>query len=361
MTVSTNQPNDRAWVEVDLDNLVENARAVHRAAHDAALLPMIKANGYGLGVHAVVRALEAVDPWGFGVATVDEGRELREFGIERPIVVFTPANATQLGALLEYDLRPVLDAPAVIRQWPSDRPYHCEIDTGMSRAGVRWDDATALAVVAASAPEGVFTHFHSPDEDGDTVSLQLERLRAALNALGDRPRLVHVCNSAGTWRVDDHFDLVRPGIFLYGGEIGNALPRPSPVVSVRARVMSLRRVPAGESVSYGAEWTADQETTVATLGIGYADGLPRAVQGHAAVLVRGRRFPLVGRVTMDMSMVNLGPSGSDEFVVGDVATVIGADGEGRITLDEFAAGAGTISYEILVGLGSRLPRHYSPS
>ncbi len=231
----------------------------------------------------------------------------------------------------------------------------------MSRAGVRWDDATALTAAAAPAPEGVFTHFHSADEDGDTVSLQLERLRAALNAFGDRPQLVHVCNSAGTWRVDDHFDLVRPGIFLYGGEIGNALPKPSPVVSVRARVMSLRRVPAGESVSYGAEWTADEETTVATIGMGYADGLPRAVQGRAAVLVRGRRFPLVGRVTMDMSMVNLGPSGGDEFVVGDVATLIGADGKGRITLDEFAGWAGTISYEILVGLGSRLPRLYSAS
>ena len=133
MSVSTNQSNDRAWVEVDLGNLVENAQAVRRAAHDAALLPMIKANGYGLGVQAVVRALESVDPWGFGVATMEEGRELREIGVERPVVVFTPASALQLGALLEHNLRPVLDDPAVIRQWPSDRPYHCEIDTGMSR------------------------------------------------------------------------------------------------------------------------------------------------------------------------------------------------------------------------------------
>lgn len=361
MSVSTNQPNDRAWVEVDLGNLVENAQAVRRAAHDAPLLPMIKANGYGLGVQAVVRALDSVDPWGFGVATMDEGRELREIGVERPVVVFTPASAGQFGTLLEHNLRPVLDDPAVIRQWPSDRPYHCEIDTGMSRAGVRWDDTKTLAAVAASAPEGVFTHFYSADENGATVSLQLDRFRTALKAFSERPQLVHVCNSAGVWRVKDKFDLVRPGIFLFGGEIGNDLPTPSPVVSVRARVVSLRRVRAGETVSYGGEWAADEETTVATIGIGYADGLPRAMKGRAALLVRGRRFPVVGRITMDMTMVHLGPNAGDDIAVGDVVTVIGTDGAGEITLDEFAGWAGTISYEILVGLGSRLPRHYSPT
>ena len=361
MSLSTNPRNDRAWVEVDLGNLVENAQAVRRAAHDAALLPMIKANGYGLGVRAVVRALESVDCWGFGVATVDEGRELREIGVERPVVVFTPATPVQLGTLREHNLRPVLDNPAVTRQWPSDCPYHCEIDTGMSRAGVRWDDTKTLAAVAASAPEGVFTHFHSADENGETVLVQLDRFRTALRVWTERPPLVHVCNSAGAWRVQDEFDLVRPGIFLYGGGIGNELPKPSPVVSVRARVVSLRRVAAGETVSYGGEWTAKEETTVATMGIGYADGVPRAVQGRAAVLIRGRRCPVVGRVTMDMTMVNLGSSGDGEVVVGDVATVIGADGDEEITLDEFAGWAGTISYEILVGLGSRLPRHYAPS
>ncbi len=330
---------------------------------------MIKANGYGLGVQAVVRALESVGPWGFGVATMDEGRELREIGVERPVVVFTPASAAQLGALLEHNLRPVLDDPAVIRQWPSDRPYHCEIDTGMSRAGVRWDDTKTLAAVVASAPEGVFTHFYSADENGATVLLQLDRFGTALSAFTERPQLVHVCNSAGAWRVKDKFDLVRPGIFLFGGEIGNDLPTPSPVVSVRARVVSLRRVRAGETVSYGGEWVADEETTVATIGIGYADGLPRAIQRRATLLVRGRRFPVVrgrrfpvvGRITMDMTMVHLGPNAGNDIAVGDVVTVIGTDGAGEITLDEFAGWAGTISYEILVGLGSRLPRHYAPS
>ncbi len=183
--------------------------------------------------------------------------------------------------------------------------------------------------------------------------LQLDRFRTALRAFTERPQLVHVCNSAGAWRVKDRFDLVRPGIFLVGGEIGNDLPTPSPVVSVRARVVSLRRVRAGETVSYGGEWAADEETTVATIGIGYADGVPRATKGRAALLVQGRRVPVVGRITMDMTMVHLGPNAGDDIAVGDVVTVIGTDGAGEITLDEFAEWAGTISYEILVGLGSR--------
>ena len=198
MSVSTNQPNDRAWVEVDLGKLVANAQAVRHTAHNAALLPMVKANGYGLGVQAVVRALESLDPWGFGVATMDEGRELREIGVKRPVVVFTPASAMQLGAMLEHNLRPVLDDPSVIGQWPPGRPYHCEIDTGMSRAGVRWDDTNTLAAVVASTPEGVFTHFHSAEESGATVLVQLDRFRAALSAFAERPQLVHVCNSAAS-------------------------------------------------------------------------------------------------------------------------------------------------------------------
>ncbi len=357
--MSTELSKDRAWVEVDLASLVANARAVRRAAHDAPLLPMVKANGYGLGVHAVVRALEAAEPWGYGVATPAEGRELVEAGVERPIVVFTPARSAQLDALQELGLRPVIDDPEVALQWPTILPYHCEIDTGMGRAGIRWDDTTALAKVAVSPPEGVFTHLHSADESPDTVTLQLERLHKALEAFSPRPSLVHVCNSAGSWRVREPFDLARPGIFLYGGEAGPDLPKPARVVSVRARIASLRRLGAGDTVSYGAEWTAPGPTTVATLSMGYADGLPRAVKGRASVLVGGRRRPVVGRVTMDMTVVDLGPAEDVGCGVGDVATVIGTDGDEEITLDEFARWAGTISYEILVGLGARLPRLYT--
>ena len=356
VSVSTEQKTDRAWVEVDLGKLVENARAV-RAAHDAALLPLVKADGYGLGAVPVAAALETLDPWGFGVATTDEGVELRGSGIVRPIVVFTPGSPAQFPRYREHELTPVFDDTEAIARWSG--PYHCEIDTGMGRAGIRWDDTRRLQVVADHPPEGVFTHFHSADRSPESVEVQVTRFKAALALVGERPRLLHVANSAGAWRAPAEFDLVRPGIFLYGGEAGQNLPPPEPVVAVRASIASVRGLAAGDTVSYGAEWSAPAATTVATLAIGYADGVRRAVQGRAEAIVAGRRYPVVGRVTMDMTVVDLGSSGSDAVRVGDVATLIGRDGEEEITLDEFAGWAGTISYEILTGLGSRLERIYT--
>ena len=356
VSVSTELRVDRAWVEVDLANLVENARAVRHAAHDAPLLPMVKADGYGLGAVQVVRALETIEPWGFGVATVSEGVELRRAGVTRPIVVFTPARIDDLSRLGENELTAVLDDPAVIDECGTDQPYHCEVDTGMGRAGIRWNDAAGLRALARNPPQGVFTHLHSADTSEDAVNVQLGRFREVVSSLAERPRFVHVANSAGAWRVDEHFDLVRPGIFLYGGQVGQDLPEPKPVASLRAYVVSVRRLDSGDTVSYGAEWTAAEPTTVGTLSIGYADGVPRAVQGRASVIVAGRRRPIVGRVTMDMTVVDLGPD--DPGGVGDVATLIGTDGDERIALDEFASWAGTISYEILVKLGDRLPRVY---
>ena len=358
--MSTEKEVDRAWVEVDLGNLIQNARAVSRAAGDATLLPMVKADGYGLGVRRVTAALEAVDPWGFGVATVTEGVELRIAGVNRPIVVFTPVRSTELDRCREHDLIPVLEDLVVIREWGGERPYHCEIDTGMGRAGIRWDDLVGLATVVETPPQGVFTHLHSADTSPDSVNLQLDRFHGALAAFPTRPPLIHVANSAGAWTAPQEFDLARPGIFLYGGAAGPDLPRPERVASVRATLVSVRRLKAGDTVSYGAEWRAEQETTVGTLAIGYADGVPRAIQQHgqASALIRGRRCPIVGRVTMDMTMVDLGLAGLGAVEAGEIATVIGADGDGEITLDEFAGWAGTISYEILVKLGTRLPRTY---
>lgn len=353
-SVSTERTTDRAWVEVDLGNLVANARTVLRATPDAALLPMVKADAYGLGVSGVVGALESLEPWGYGVATPREGADLRALGVVRPVVVFTPATATQLPVCREHDLRPVLDDPHLIAEW--NRPYHCEVDTGMGRAGIRWDDDDALAVVTRHLPEGVFTHLHSADASPESVDEQLHRFHRALDRLNARPPLLHVANSSGAFRVPVGWDLVRPGIFLYGGAAGSDAPEPKPVVSVRAAIVSRRVLREGETVSYGAEWTASRRTTVGTLSIGYADGLPRSVQGRAVVLVDGVRRPIVGRVTMDMIMVDLGDQSTAG--VGDVATLIGADGTDRITLDECAGWAATISYEILTRLGPRLPRVY---
>ncbi len=354
MNLSTRLSTNRAWVEIDLANLVANARTVQAAAQGAPLLPMVKADAYGLGVIPVVRALEALEPWGYGVATVEEGIELREAGIRRPILVLTPPSADLLAAYRDHDLRAVLDHPVLAEKW--DLPFHLEIDTGMGRCGVRWD-ADGLAAFALPHLEGVFTHFYAADAGAETVAAQWSRFQEALAALDARPELVHAQNSAGAWRLQERLGLVRPGIFLYGGEHAPDLPAPLPVAALKAPVVSLRRLPRGETVSYGGTWAAPRDTTVATLGVGYADGVPRAVEGKAQVLLGGVRLPLVGRVTMDFVMVDLGGVAS-QVRVGDVATLVGRDGDEEVTLDEFAGWGGTIAYEALTRLGKRLVREY---
>ena len=350
----------RAWVDIDPGALVANARAV-AAASGARLLPMVKANGYGLGVVPVARALEAVDPWGFGVATTEEGAVLRTAGCARPLLVATPLDPPSIDRLLAHDLRPSIGDLDALRAWlaRSARPFHIEIDTGMSRGGFRWDDAHALPALAETlrqAPgwEGLYTHFHSADTDPASVESQWDRLQAVAARLPRRPPLVHAANSAAALRGSRFAGgLVRPGIYLYGGCAGGAVPRP--VASLRGRVVAVRRVAAGDPVSYGAAWRAPRATTVATVAVGYADGLPRAaaVAGQPVRMVElgGRLVPIVGRVTMDMSMIAVDDGA---VAVGDVVTVFG----GLVSLDAQAAAAGTISYELLTSLGARLPRRY---
>jgi alanine racemase len=318
---------------------------------------MIKANAYGLGAVKVGEALEVLEPWGYGVATPHEAVELREAGIRRPLVVFTPATLDKLEFYRQHDLQAVLDDTELAAVW--DLPFHLEIDTGMGRCGVRHDDGSLMDV---SSPylEGVFTHLFAADDVPETVPSQVARFEKSIAMLGSKPKFVHIQNSAGSWRLGRGFDVVRPGIFLYGGRCGGDLPAPKVVAQVRARVASIRSLPAGESVSYGGEWKAPCDTVVATLGIGYADGVLRSVKGHAEVLIDGRRYPVVGRVTMDFIMVDLGQT-TTSVRVGDVATIIGKDGADEITVDEFAGWAGTISYEVFTGLGSRLCREYLDS
>jgi alanine racemase len=352
--VSTNSPN-RAWITVHLGHLVANARAVQQAARGAALLPVVKADGYGLGAVAAARALETLNPWGFAVVTLEEAVELRDAGVGRRILVLTPAWREQRDAYAENDLRAALEDPDVAARW--GLPFHVEIDTGMGRCGTRWDDVGRLVALGTAGPEGAYTHFFAADEGPETVRQQWRRFQEALSAMGHRPSILHAANSAGAWRLQEHLDLVRPGVFLYGGEHAPDLPAPRPVVTVRAPVVSVRRLHAGETVSYGGDWAAPKETVVAALGIGYADGVPRAVQGKAHVLLAGRPCTVVGRVTMDFIVIDLGPDGTD-VAVGDVATVIGRDGDHEITVDAFARWSGTIGYEALTRLGLRLRREY---
>ncbi len=351
----------RAWVDVDLTALVANARTV-AAVSGSRLLPMVKANGYGLGAIEVTRALEALDPWGFGVASLDEARVLRTAGITRPLLVMTPLQPQAIGHYLDLDLRPCIGDVPALEAWVAhgDKPFHVEIDTGMSRAGVRWDDRASLSrlggvLPAAKGWEGVFTHFLAAESDADGTHRQWDRFHEALRTLPGRPPLIHAANSAAALRGKQFAaDLVRPGIYLYGGDAGSAPPKP--VAALRARVVAVRSISAGDTVGYGATWRAQRGARVATVGIGYADGFPRASPASGPdpsprqLELNGRLTPIVGRVTMDMCMAVVG----DDVAVGNVATVFG----GLISLDQQAAAAGTISYELLTRLGGRIVRRY---
>ncbi len=347
---------DRTWVEIDLEALRANARTLLERAGGARLLPMVKANAYGLGAVAVARALEPLDPWGFGVATAGEGRELRGAGVVRPILVVQP-TLPMLEGCAQLGLTPVLGGMAEVRAWLAlgTLPFHVGVDTGMNRGGLWWEEFAAVAPVFAGAPgfEGVATHFHSADNDPASVREQWQRFQTALGALPRRPAVVHAANSAAALGHPEVVaDLIRPGIFLYGGMAGSH--RPVPVVTWRARVCRVARRDAGATVSYGASFRAGAASYVTTVSAGYADGYRRSLSSRGTMLIGGRRYQVAGAVTMDFTMVT-----SAEALPADaVATLIGTDGKQSLTLDEVAQAAGTISYEMLTGLGSRVERIY---
>ena len=348
----------RAWVEIDLGALCRNGAAVAARA-GVPVLPMVKADGYGLGGLRAALALEALDPWGFGVATVTEGDELRRGGITRPIIVFTPILRTEIDALRRADLTPALGDPAVIESWVrTGRPWHLQIDTGMGRAGMCWDDvAKHHELLARAAPTGVFTHFHSAELADDSRDEQERRFAAALAALPARPALVHAENGAAVERrAPSPWSLCRPGIFLYGvASVEGGAMIPEPVATVRARIVELRTLRDGETVSYGATWRADGERRIATVPVGYADGYRRSLSNRGVALLAGRRIPVAGRVTMDMTMFDV--TGTDA-ALGDVVTMLGRDGGELITVTELATRCDLSAYELLTGLRERLPRKY---
>ena len=347
---------DRAWLDVDLAALLRNARRF-RELVGSPLLPMVKADGYGLGAAAVARALEEIDPWGYGVATPDEGAALRAAGIRRPIVVFSPLVASGVASCRTNGLRPVVGDLAALDAWEAEGggPFHVEIDTGMSRSGFRWHDGELIMALARRLEgladwEGVFTHFHSADVDEPASREQVVRFDETLALLPARPPLVHLASSAAA-QLGGEFgaDLARPGIFLYGGRAGGL--EPEPVARLCARVIALRRLRPGDTVSYGADAEVEAETTIATLGIGYGDGVPRALGSRGLVELHGLLFPIVGRVTMDMIMVDVEDT---PVQLADVATLFG----GLVSLDDQATLAGTISYELLTILTPRVVRRY---
>jgi alanine racemase len=365
----------RAWIEVDLDAMRANYDAIRRSVGaGAAMIPMVKADGYGLGVESVVRALEPLEPWGFGVATAGEGASLRTLGVTRPVLVVTPLPPSEVDLAARSRLTVAISSLAGLEAWggaaarvggPLD--FHIEVDTGMGRSGFDWRERgewapeVANRITSSLRWTGCFTHFHSADspDEGPSVA-QWERFRQTLVQLpvSAEGLMIHAANSAAALRWPRFAaDAVRPGIFLYGGQPAPGVPGmavPQPVASVRARLALARVKPAGSTAGYAATYEAREAERWGTVAIGYGDGLPRALGNRGSALVRGVRVPMIGRLSMDLATVLLqdvpgaGP--------GDVVTLIGADGDERITVDEVASLVDTIGYEILTGLGRRLTR-----
>lgn len=366
----------RAWVEVDTRALRANYDTLRgRVGPAPALIPMVKADGYGLGVERVVGTLEPLNPWGYGVATVDEGRRLRRLGVERPVLVFSPMPPQAVQAAAAAGLTACVSDLDALARWAeaagADAPldFHVEVDTGMGRAGFDWRAAEEWGegVRRFTGPAlrwtGIFTHFHGADSpDPAPTTEQWRRFRDALERLpvDADARMLHAANSAAALRWPEYaLDAVRPGIYLYGGHPATALgpdavPPPRPVVAVRARLAHVKMVPPGHTVGYGARYTAGTRERWGTIDIGYGDGLPRLLGNRGSALVRGREVPMIGRISMDMTVIDL--SDSPETAVGDVVTLIGRDGDAEITVEQVAALADTISYEVLTGLTNRLPR-----
>lgn len=349
----------RAWVEIDLGALVRNGERYAKAA-GVPILPMVKADAYGLGALRVAQALMAIKPWGFGVATIDEGQELRTAGIELPILVFSPVLMRQFDDLRSANLRPVLGDIRAIMAWaPLGLPWHLAIDTGMNRAGVPWREVAGLKpLLASNIPEGACTHFHSAQMRDGSRDEQEKRFAQCIAELPVRPAILHADNSpAIEHRAPSPFNLARPGIFLYGVGSGHgARITPDPVAAVRGRVVEIRAIKAGDTVGYAAAWKAARDSRIATVSLGYADGYRRGLGNKAQVLVNGQRTPVVGHVTMDMTMLDVTDR---SCAVGDVVTFIGRAGDAAITVQDVADIGGFSPYEILTGLRGRLPRQYT--
>jgi alanine racemase len=364
----------RAWLDVDLDAVRHNAAQL-RARAGVPLLVMVKANSYGVGAEAVCRALgvpfsrgpvhgggEA--PWGVGIASLDEAAALRDAGCTGRIVCATPLLASDLPRARALAVRPTLHRADDIGAWHAQGggPWHLAIDTGMARAGVRWDAAAGLReAIRLTPPEGVLTHFHSADESLASRDEQDARFDEAVATLRDvlpADVLFHRDNSGGiaSRMSGSPGQLARPGIALYAGMFAGALALRQ-VVHLRARVVDLRELRAGESVSYGATWHASRPSRIATLAVGYADGYRRHLSNAGQVLLGGHRCPVVGRVTMDMTMVDVTDV---PCAVGDVATLIGRDGDLELSTEVVATLGGVSPYELLVGLTLRVPAVYHP-
>jgi alanine racemase len=373
-----------AWAEVDLAAIRHNAALLRQISAPAALCAVVKADAYGHGAPAVAKAAIEGGAAGLAVALVEEGIELREAGITQPILLLSASPADAAEAVVAAGLTPTLAGwesvgrlSSAARSLGVRLSVHVKVDTGMHRVGVSMAEAPDLLATVLEDPvlrlEGLWTHLAVADgasgEDREFTALQLRRFDEVVTGLGasrTRPHVVHAANSAAAiaWP-EARYDMVRCGIALYGelpsAAVSGAFAEAAggeplrPALSLRARVSAVRELEAGERPSYGRLRPLPERSVVATVPLGYADGVPRALFGAgSSVLVGGRRRPLAGMVTMDQIVVDCGPGAT--VAPGDEVTLLGRQGDEEITASEWAGLLGTISYEVLCGIGPRVPR-----
>lgn len=365
---------------VDLSAVAHNFRLLRdRAGGATEVLPVVKADGYGHGAVPVARRLAAEGARRFAVALLEEGLALRQGGISEDILLLSSGDPADAALLVRERLLPALwdveqarglaQAAGVAGAGPS-RPLrvHLKLDTGMGRLGIRPADLPAMIGVlrqsTALSLAGTFTQFASAeDPDSEATGRQVREFEAALSALragGVDPGLVHASNSAAVLAFPAaRFDAVRPGIALYGVSPSEHLRDTalSPALTLETRVLSVKRVPAGTALGYGGTFVTARTTTVATLPIGYHDGFRRSLSGRSSVLLPGGKAPIVGAVSMDLTLADATDCGAEP---GDRGVLLGREGDEEIGAWDLARAAGTIPYEILCGIGARVPRTYLP-
>ncbi len=365
------------WAEIDLDALEGNIRAIQeRIGPRRGILLTIKADAYGHGAVEVARSVSEI-VHGFGVATLHEGLELRYAGIRKPILILSPSLPSEIDAILENRLTVTVSGRAFAEHLSRrcgvlgrKAGCHVEVDTGMGRAGVELRRARDLITLVSRLPgialEGIYTHFPVADTDPEFTAQQILRLKALVKELeeaGVRVGLIHAANSSGVLGARDSFlGMVRPGLLAYGLYLPSQQDRAvevKPVMRLKARVVHLRDIAAGESVSYGRSWVADKATRVASISIGYGHGYAYRLSGSGEVLVRGRRARILGTVTMDLTMVDV--TGIPGVSLGDEVVLFGRQGEADLPVAELARRIESIPYEIICGIGRRVVRVYYAS
>jgi alanine racemase len=373
-TITTNGIVRPTLVQVDLHRLSENYAAIRQFVTPAKMMPMLKANGYGHGLVEVAKYLAALGVDYLGVAVLEEGILLREQGINTPILVCGGIMGNQIPFFLHYDLTITASSIEKIGQIDQaaeviGRPakVHLKIDTGMERIGVHYYSAEGLLEAAMKTKhciiEGIYSHFANADSpDLSSAKLQLERFSEVLRffeARGLPYPVRHMANSGAILQLpESHLDMVRPGILLYGVYPASDVRRPisvRPALSWKSHVVYFKVVKPGHPVSYGSTWQSDHMVRVVTVPVGYGDGYFRSMSNKAQVLIGSEKYPIVGQICMDQIMVNIE---WDSAYNGDEVILIGENQGKSITCEHLAEWAGTIPYEILTNINTRVPRIY---